>query len=383
MTEQEALAKMIAPGTHRRGKYLEGVIQIHITRACDLACYNCTQGSQLGGKNTFMSPEHFEQAVLSLKGYFGVYGVFGGNPALSPHFDEYCRILKKNVPFNQRGLWCNHPKGHGKIMRETFDPSHSNLNVHLSQAAYDEFKRDWPESNPVGLHTDSRHSPCYVAMKDVLKKTCPGCNGTGKHTSDAKDYSKGGNPVVGKLTLSCIHCDGVGKVYDESKAWELISDCDINKHWSAMIGIFRGELRAWFCEIAGAQAMLHQHEEDYPDTGLKPTGAYAFDGQHNLVQLGTYDENRATGIIKRWWELPMNGFKDQVRKHCHECSVPLRGHGELAQSKNVYSQEQVSKTHEGIYKLKSQGRRTEVVTELVQLGNRLGRMTDYLGNSRR
>ena len=76
-----------------------------------------------------MSPEHFEQAVRSLgfpcrqaQGhiYFGVVGLFGGNPALSPHFEAYCRILKGLVPYAQRGLWCNHPCGKGKLMRETF-----------------------------------------------------------------------------------------------------------------------------------------------------------------------------------------------------------------------------------------------------------------------
>ena len=96
MTEDECLKKMIAPGQVRPNKpYRKGVIQIHITRACDQACFHCTQGSNLGGKTEFMSPEHFEQAVRSLgfdstAPYFGVCGVFGGNPALSPHFAAYC-----------------------------------------------------------------------------------------------------------------------------------------------------------------------------------------------------------------------------------------------------------------------------------------------------
>jgi hypothetical protein len=66
MNEQEALAKMVAPGDRRPTKWRGGVIQIHVTRACDLACYNCTQGSNLAGRVPFMSPAHFEQAVLSL-----------------------------------------------------------------------------------------------------------------------------------------------------------------------------------------------------------------------------------------------------------------------------------------------------------------------------
>ena len=249
-------------------------------------------------------------------------------------------------------------------MRETFDPKISNLNCHLSQAAYDEFKRDWPESMPFGHDKDSRHSPCYVAMKDVLKI---------KRVVHADGGDCHGTPLVdGKCPKCGIHPDmqstEIWPFYDESRAWELISDCDINKHWSAMIGVFRGELRAWFCEIAGAQAMLHQYEPDYPDTGIDPAPIY------DMV-LG--DGPR----FKKWWESPMGCFADQVRKHCHSCSVPLKGNGELAMSDD--GKEQVSITHAGVYKLKRKGRQLEVVTDLIQLGIPLHRMTDYLKNASR
>lgn len=319
MNEQQALARMVAPGTRRPGKFRDGVIQIHVTRACDMACYGCTQGSNLAGKTSFITPELFAQAVLSLKNYWGVVGLFGGNPALSPHFGSYCDILKKHVPYEQRGIWCNHPRGKGKLMRETFNPAVSNLNVHLSQEAYNEFKQDWPECGPVGLTTDSRHSPPYVALKDV--------------------------------------------VADEGKRWQLISGCDINHHWSAMMAMFRGQLRAWFCEIAGAQSILHQDNPSYPDTGLDPTLVYQ--------QYG-----------KQWWEFTMPFYRDQVRKHCHDCGVPLRGHGELAQADDGKGVEQVSNTHKDIYRPKRASRRVELVTVQSQLGNPLYRVIDYLGNSK-
>lgn len=352
MNEQECLSKMIAPGTRRPGKYREGVIQIHVTRVCDKSCFNCTQGSNLRhvGKPEFISLEHFEQAVLSLKGYFGVVGVFGGNPATHPQFSELCSILERHIPFEQRGLWCNHPitGANAVAMRRTFDPAVSNLNVHLDDQAYGLFKTYWPESRPFGMHDDSRHSPCYVAMKDVLKRKCPICSGTGLFdpTGEGRD---------------CPECGATGRVYDKELAYDLISDCDINKHWSAMIGVFRGELRAWFCEIAGAQAMLHQHEPDYPDTGLRVSGCYHADAF-------------------AWWSLPMDFFVDQVRKHCHECGVPLRGHGELAQGKS--GREQVSQTHNAIFLSKTKGRRIELVTVREQLGKELPRMTDYLQNAK-
>jgi hypothetical protein len=312
MNEQQALKKMIAPITRRKAAWLGGIIQIHITRACDKACFGCTQGSNLAGKTGFIPLDKFEQAVSTLRDYFGVVGIFGGNPALSPHFAEMCEILKKHIPFKRRGLWCNHPKGNGVVMRETFNPAVSNLNVHLDQAAYDEFKRDWPESQPFGLHEDSRHSPVYVAMKDVIE--------------------------------------------DEEERWGLIANCDINQQWSSMVGMFRGELRAWFCEIAGAQSILHQNNPEYPDTGIHVTPG--------------------------WWKKPMTEYAAQVRKHCHECGVPLRGYGSLAQDES--GTEQVSQTHADIYKPKRPERHVQLVQLRTEISEQSLKSTvDYMGNSKK
>ena len=81
MNEAQALARMVPPSKPRKGKPDGGVMQIHITRACDLACFGCTQGSNLAGKVTMITPENFEKACASLVDYFGVVGIFGGNPA--------------------------------------------------------------------------------------------------------------------------------------------------------------------------------------------------------------------------------------------------------------------------------------------------------------
>lgn len=303
MDEAKALTKMIAPSMKRPTNWLHGVIQIHVTRACDLSCHSCTQGSNLRGKPVVITLEEFEIACKSLRNpdYWGVVGVFGGNPAVHPQFPELCEILKTYVPFKQRGLWCNHPRGHGKLMREVFNPSYSNLNVHLSHEAYDEFKRDWPESRPFGLHEDSRHSPPFVAMKDVES--------------------------------------------DESKRWDMISNCDINKFWSAMVCSVPGRgLRAFFCEIAGAQAMLHP---DWPDTGLP--------------------------AVEGWWTEPMTSFDQQVRLHCHACGVPLRRFGQLAVGGEY---EEVSETHKDIYQPKQKDRLVQLVTSIE--GKTLERVTDYV-----
>jgi hypothetical protein len=257
---------MVPPGQRRPGVYLGGIIQIMVTRACDEACNHCTQGSNLAGRPAMMTVEQFEEAVVSLDHYFGVVGVFGGNPALHPKFAEMCAILRRHVPFERRGLWCNNLRGKGAIARVTFYPRHSNLNVHMDRAAHAEFLRDWPESAPYlkGLDRDSLHVSPWVSPTDL----------------------------------------GVA----EEERWRMIGRCDINRYWSALIGVVRGELRAFFCEIAYAQAALHEGNPDWagsggpmPDTGLP--------------------------VLPGWWRLPMEAFRAQVETHCHHCGIPLRRPG--------------------------------------------------------
>lgn len=366
MTESEALAVMVAPGTRRPGKPNGGVIQILVTSVCNLSCFNCTQASNVRRPPWFMTPEQFEMAVLSLRGYFGTVGVFGGCPTVHPQFETLCEILRWHVPKERCGLWANNLMGKGAACRATFSESWSNLNVHLDRAAYDEFRRDWPESRPFGLTEDSRHSPPWVAMKDVLRKLCDDCEGEKRIV-----FSDG-------TSQHCDECDGAGSVYDEAEAWRLISRCPINQHWSAGIGVFRGELRAWFCEIAMAQSILHQDEPDYPDTGLPLTN------RQGVPMTYEWDSPDGRVSVDRWWQLPMTYFRDQVRKHCHSCGVPLNGYGELAQRPDAEGAEQVSATHAAVYRPKRPGRRVEVVTQLEQLGvGRIQKATDYLGNAKR
>lgn len=317
MNEQEALSQMVSPGMKRRGIWRGGVLQVLITRACDLACTNCTQASHIGGRPMMMTAEQAEVAFESVKDAPWVIGLFGGSPSLNTHFDKICEHMRRIIPEEQRGIWSNHPHGKGSVMRQTFNPYVSNLNVHLSQEAYDEFCRDWPESKPVlkGLDQDSRHGPPWVAMKDL-------------------------DVLPGNIENT------------EENRWDLIASCDINRLWSSLIGVWRGELRAWFCEIAGAQAMLHENDPDYPDTGVP--------------------------VVPGWWKQGMDAFAHQARKHCHECGIPLRGFGDLAMGG---TNEQVSPSHAGVYKLKRRDKTLELVTRLEQLGEkRLTRSTDYIQN---
>lgn len=313
MNAEQAISQMVPP-SQRRNVWQGGVLQIWVTRACDKACFHCTQGSNLGGKPGMISPDQYEAALDSIQGYFGVVGMFGGNPALHPQFETLCEILRSKFPFHQRGLWCNHPKGKGATMRKTFNPAISNLNVHQDAEAYEEFLRDWPElkafkkDNLKGLDSDSRHGPPFVAMQDVIAS--------------------------------------------EEERWKLIADCDVNKYWSSMICVFRGELRAYVCELMGAQAMLHQNNPDYPDTGLPVTSG--------------------------WWRRPIQDFSEQIKHHCHACGIPLKGYGALANTGPV---EQYSQTHETVVRLKIPGRARECVTSLDQLQpGHLPKATDYIQN---
>jgi hypothetical protein len=353
MNEQQCLERMVPPGKVRPSKWRGGVCQVLITSSCNLGCFNCTQGSQYRRVPWFMTVDQFDLACESLAGYWGVVGVFGGCPTVHPKFPKICEVLRSHFPREQRGLWANALHGHGKVCRQTFDPGVSNLNVHLDAKAYAEFKRDWPESRPFGLAQDSRHSPVFGSMIDL------------------------GVP--------------------EEERWERISRCDINQHWSALVGVFRGQLRAWFCEIAGAQSIAMQDDPDYPDTGVpiqapsqeqaeavarihEDLGMQGVKALPGMVFSGHFPMNEPA--VQPWWKLPMMAFADQVLQHCHNCLVPMKGYGELAQTADPDAREQITSAYAAVAIPKRKGRRVELVTVPSELGRPLPRTTDYLQNSR-
>ncbi len=272
---------------------------------------------------------NFEKAVSSLKNYWGVVGLFGGNPVLHPKFEQLCEILTEYIPFNQRGIWCNNPLKHAALLRKTFNPKISNLNVHLDQKAYNAFKEGWPECEPVGLYEDSRHSPVHGSMKTLVP--------------------------------------------DKSVRDELINNCDINKYWSAMVCQFRGEARGFFCEVAGAQAMLHQYIPDYPDTGIPII----------CTECTINKPSCNTCHGKQWWEHPMEYYNQQVEQHCHNCLVPLKGYGELACNKDGIEQTTHDLVQLGIYTPKSTVRAVEVLNSIDQLKPDSLITTDYINNSKK
>lgn len=257
-----AIAGMKTPGER-------GIIQVIVTNRCDLAdCSNCTQMIPHHKERWVMPPDLFRRALESLADYPGVIGVFGGNPTVHPAFDELCAIMREVIPERRRrGLWTNRLNGRSEAIRQTF--GYFNLNVHGNPEAAAEMEREVVgpllAEQPAGLvaHSlkvwgtrPSRHAPVLVALEDLVP--------------------------------------------DEAERWALIARCDINQRWSGAITLRRGNLRAYFCEVAAS-----------------------FEG--------VYDTDTGLAVEPGWWRRPMMDYEHQVRRWCPSCGVPLRlaGHEDL------------------------------------------------------
>lgn len=326
MDEATCLSKMVAPRDTRHGIWRGGIVQCFITRNCNLRCANCSQMSQLSAQNGrfLMTPDTAELIFRSLKDANFVVGIFGGAPPLNKFFSEICEVMCKWIPFERRGLWTNNLFGKGDVCRKTFCPHVSNLNLHMDVQAEKEFRETWPESIPVlkGMDQDSRHGPPYVAAQDLDRIPNADYSGTTENT--------------------------------EANRLDLISQCHINRWWSSLACSIDGKVFGFFCEIAAAMAMHHVDEPEW-NIGIPIDGTDS------------------------WWNNGMDHYKDQVRKYCHACGVPLKGYGDLAVGGKS---EQVSPTHAKNYTPKDRARPIELVTRLEQLGDKhLPRFTDYIQNS--
>lgn len=254
-------AGMKGPADRRATAWRGGTIHIKILSYCDLDCQQCDAavGILRGLKLGFvMTPEQFRIAARSLNGYFGLIGIYGGNPCMHPQFEEICRIFAEEIPDRQqRGLWTDNLRGQGKICRETFNPAMSNLNCHGIRSAYDEMRQDWPEAKPIGLgdfkHDPSEHAPYFGSMAD--------------------------------LGLS------------DEEMEKRLGDCGFNQEWSAMITQVKGRLVAYFCEIAATMAEVMND----PSRGMTPGPGWW------SKPLAAF-ENQICGYCTRCL-IPMNGRK--------------------------------------------------------------------------
>jgi len=191
-------------------KFKNDILQIEITRACDLfTCSSCTRLLPFRKDTLHMSLDCFSKAVDSCAGWPGIVALFGGNPCSHPKFSEICEILAAKVPMRNRGLWTNALLGKGEIAKKTFWPdARTNLNVHGSSAAADEMRQWLPGFRIVGEHQASWHSPILMNYRDF----------------------------------------GIS----EEQWIPMREACDINQKWSASLVERDGKVFAHFCEVGSA-----------------------------------------------------------------------------------------------------------------------------------
>jgi hypothetical protein len=227
------------------------IICIDITNKCDLACSNCTRLLENQDRLWDMSLENFRLACRSLSGFTGTIAVIGGNPCMHRDFEGVCRIFREEIPNKaQRGLWSNNIFKHEKVVKDTFGGF--NLNAHGSLRGIKSLKALYRKVKTGNLYLEhSSHSPLLTAVKDL---------------------------------------------FDTQEMWERISKCDINREWSATIIENKGQLRAYFCEVAASFDLANN-----TDNGIYPS-------------VG-------------WWNQPMETFSSQVKQFCPSCGVPARLQG--------------------------------------------------------
>ena len=232
-----------------RSPYQMKIICIDVTNKCDLGCSNCTR--LLENQDAFweMTPENFRLAVRSLADYPGIVAVIGGNPVMHRHFPELCRIFVEERPRKAlRGLWTNNVFKHSDLAEETFGIF--NLNPHGAERGI----KSLAKLKKLGWYHEghSHHAPLLTAGKDL---------------------------------------------FDEREMWDRISRCDVNHEWSASIVQNKGELRAYFCEVAASFDLARG-----TDNGIVP--------------------------VPGWWRRNLSSFDEQVARFCPGCGVPakLKGH---------------------------------------------------------
>lgn len=198
-------------------------IQVVVTTACDRACSNCTQLLNFRTDYRFMSVECFSDAVNSVREWPGIVALFGGNPAVHPHFNELCEILSEAIPPERRGLWTNHTFKHGEIAAQTFGKGRLNLNAHANPEAAKAMNAAFPgrvirgsEANP------SWHSAILADYRDF-------------GMSDAEWTQKR-------------------------------EACEINSKWSGAIVERNGKPFAYFCEVAAAIDGIRGENSGIPAT---------------------------------------------------------------------------------------------------------------------
>jgi hypothetical protein len=247
----------IAIGKMRSPEHMH-IICVDVTNKCDLACSNCTRLLKNQDSHWEMTPENFRLALRSLRDFKGIIAMIGGNPCVHTQFEELCKIFREEIPDQfQRGLWTNNYFKHREVIEKTFGGL--NLNPHNEERANEKLKdlhnvminqRKFNGGYYVG---NSRHAPLLTAVKDL---------------------------------------------YPEKEMWEKIAGCDVNREWSASIVQNKGNLRAYFCEVAASFDLARGTDNGHP-------------------------------VVEGWWKRPIREFEGQIKHFCTGCGVPARLRGSM------------------------------------------------------
>ena len=169
-------------------------IQIDVTNKCHLSCTHCTRLVGHHHQPYRLTLEGVENALISLKGFKGIIGCMGGEPASHPQFLDIISLYKKHVPLGQRELWTAglHWERYKEHIHNVFEKGLVSFNDHSDA------DKGW-------------HQPLLIAIEEILP--------------DKKDEKLKNN---------------------------LIKNCWVQNRWSAAIT----NKGAFFCEVAAAQNQL-------------------------------------------------------------------------------------------------------------------------------
>jgi hypothetical protein len=220
---------------------------------------------------------------------------------MHPKFKELCEIFVEEVPNRmQRGLWTNNFFKHKDLCVETFGTF--NLNSHGAERAEGPLEQLAEAARAKGglvwnYRGNSDHAPILTAIKDL---------------------------------------------YPENTMWQMITECDINREWSASIVENKGELRAYFCEVAASFDLARGEDHGLP-------------------------------VEEGWWKRGIEDFSRQIGHFCPGCGV-------AAKQKPVKDSEEIDCVTDSNVDLVKKPKRTVLYVQSADRSNEPRRTTLYNPN---
>lgn len=232
------------------------------------ACSNCTRLLAHEQKRYFMTPDQFRSVVLVARDFIyqsppdlqgranKVIGIFGGEPLMSPHFPAYVDIACELIPQAiHRGLWTSF---------------------------------DWP------TYVNPKWGAAAPWVHKLLGEPRQGYLNWNMHEEEQQCHH---HPVL--VSISDV-------IQDEKRRMELISECWLNRDWSAAYCLdHNGEPKFYFCEISGAFDRVMRL-----DLGLP-------------VEPGIWNHDLTFALDERGILMPQGIYAPQIMGTCTRCGQAL------------------------------------------------------------